>query len=174
MPDVGSEVKRRKRDRIVIEPGLSCDSLSLKFPDQLALSFLSFSPPLTYIDTYWAPDLNIDAAITTFAMRWLTQRHHITMVPSLDSTVVEEAPYTHSQTISRSIKALHYMESLAIEVHAISSLGKFAINQSVAVLDRRSVDLLSLRVTKALGGARIIAIHVQESIYLAKTRGRAA
>ncbi|KAJ8076228.1 hypothetical protein PM082_000647 [Marasmius tenuissimus] len=62
------------------------------------------------------------------------------------------------------------MEPLAVAVHAVSSLGNFTANQSIAVFGCGPVGLLCMAVAKALGAARIIAIDVQESrLEFAKT-----
>ncbi|KAJ8076254.1 hypothetical protein PM082_000673 [Marasmius tenuissimus] len=55
------------------------------------------------------------------------------------------------------------MEPLAVAIRAVSSLSNFTANQSVAVFGRKPVYLLCMAVAKALGGARIIIIDVQES-----------
>eukprot|EP00919_Chromeraceae_sp_WS-2016_P053292 GHVR01126563.1.p1 GENE.GHVR01126563.1~~GHVR01126563.1.p1 ORF type:complete len:316 (+),score=38.38 GHVR01126563.1:109-1056(+) len=52
------------------------------------------------------------------------------------------------------------MEPLAVAVHAVSKLGAFHANQSVAVFGCGPVGILCMAVAKALGASRVVAIDI--------------
>jgi D-xylulose reductase len=62
------------------------------------------------------------------------------------------------------------MEPLSVGVHAVSKLGGFRTNQSIAVFGCGPVGILCMAVAKALGANRIIAIDiVQERLAFAQS-----
>lgn len=53
------------------------------------------------------------------------------------------------------------MEPLSVAVHAVSTLGAFRTNQSIAVFGCGPIGLLCMAVARALGASRIIAVDIK-------------